>query len=49
MGAGGLRLDNQQLERRIQRRFPCLRYPALSIRPQSSLCVHRANGKEAPH
>ena len=25
--------------RRVQRRFPCLRYPALLIRPQTSLCV----------
>jgi hypothetical protein len=34
--------------RRVQRRFPCLRYPALSIRPQRSLCVDRSPAGNVP-
>jgi hypothetical protein len=32
---------------RVQRRFPCLRYPALLIRPQGSLCVDRNRNQDA--
>jgi hypothetical protein len=41
--------------RRVQRRFPCLRYPTLAIRPQRSLCVDLkrepswAHREPAPH
>ena len=31
----------QTIRRRVQRRFPCLRHPALLIRPQGSYCVDR--------
>jgi hypothetical protein len=34
----------QSWERRVQRRFPCLRHPTLAIRPQGSFCVHFREG-----
>jgi hypothetical protein len=41
------REPEQSIRLCVQRRFPCLRHPTLSIRLQGSLCVHPSGANEA--